>query len=86
MCARTDAISIEGMKPLLERCKAYIDAGVDMIYPEGLLTLEEFTSVATELKTHKKSIYLLANKPMVVDSFSDFQDLGYSCVIYPAKT
>ena len=32
-----------------------------MIFPEGLDTAEEFKIVASELKKHKKDIFLLAN-------------------------
>ena len=34
----------------MSRSKAYIEAGADMIFPEGLQTLEEFQYVAKELK------------------------------------
>ncbi len=34
--ARTDARGVEGIDACISRSKAYIDAGADMIFPEGL--------------------------------------------------
>ena len=62
ICARTDAKRVEGMDKVyifkyfivkfqaISRSKAYISAGADMIFPEGLGSLEEFAYVAKELK------------------------------------
>lgn len=49
ICARTDARSVEGLDAVIKRSKLYIDAGADMIFPEGLNTAEEFELVAKEL-------------------------------------
>jgi len=46
VCARTDAKSVEGLEACIKRSIAYIDAGADMIFPEGLFTAEEFQTVA----------------------------------------
>lgn len=45
--ARTDAVADEGMKAAVERARAYVAAGADMIFAEALSTLDqyrEFTS------------------------------------------
>jgi methylisocitrate lyase len=34
--ARTDARGVLGLEACIDRSKAYIDAGADMIFPEGL--------------------------------------------------
>lgn len=46
ICARTDARGVEGIESTLKRSKAYIDAGADMIFPEGLENIQEFEYVA----------------------------------------
>lgn len=46
ICARTDAKGVLGLDECINRSKAYIDAGADMIFPEGLDTVEEFKVVA----------------------------------------
>jgi methylisocitrate lyase len=40
--ARTDALSVEGLKPAIERAVACREAGADMIFPEAVTTLDEY--------------------------------------------
>ena len=54
--ARSDANSVEGINKMIERCKAYVDAGAEIIFPEALQDEKEFEKVRKEL-----SGYLLAN-------------------------
>lgn len=56
VCARTDAYSVNkgGVEAVIERAKLYVDAGADMIFPEGLTTEEEFIHVAESLKGYGK--------------------------------
>ena len=45
ICARTDARGVEGLSQAIDRAKRYVDAGADMIFPEGLQSEEEFKAV-----------------------------------------
>lgn len=90
VCARTDAKSVEGLEACIKRSIAYIDAGADMIFPEGLYTAEQFELVAKELRKHNPKIFLLANmtefgQTPYID-VKDFKKFGYNCVIYPVST
>ena len=40
--ARTDAIAVEGIGPAIERAVACVAAGADMIFPEAIVTLEQY--------------------------------------------
>jgi len=40
--ARTDAFANEGLEKAVERAKAYIAAGADMLFPEALVKLEDY--------------------------------------------
>ncbi|HEY6545699.1 MAG TPA: methylisocitrate lyase [Dokdonella sp.] len=40
--ARTDAAAIEGIDAAIERARAYVEAGADMIFPEAMKTLEDY--------------------------------------------
>ena len=40
--ARTDAIANEGIDLAIERVQAYIEAGADLIFPEAIVTLEDY--------------------------------------------
>ena len=83
--ARSDAKSVEGMDKMLDRCKAYIDAGAEIIFPEALANEKEFEIVRKSLDS-----YLLANmtefgKSKILD-YKVLEDLGFNIVIYPVTT
>jgi len=80
--ARTDAKASEGMEKAIDRAKAYVDAGADMIFPEALHTEVEF-----EIFREAIDVPLLANMTefgktelLTTDQLSN---LGYNLVIYP---
>jgi methylisocitrate lyase len=41
--ARTDALAVEGMAKAIERAVACVEAGADMVFPEAMKTLEQYT-------------------------------------------
>ena len=83
--ARSDARSVEGIDKMIERCKAYIDAGAEIIFPEALKDENEFEKVRKFL-----SSYLLANMTEFGKSkllnYKDLENMGYNIVIYPVTT
>ena len=83
--ARSDAKSVEGLDKMIERCKAYIDAGAEIIFPEALENEKDFEKVRKEL-----SGYLLANMTEFGKSkllnYKELENLGYNIVIYPVTT
>ena len=48
--ARSDAKSVEGINKMIDRCKAYIDAGAEIVFPEALKDKAEFEKVRKSLK------------------------------------
>jgi methylisocitrate lyase len=80
--ARTDARGVEGIESAVERAKAYVDAGADAIFPEGLISESEF-----EMFRAAVSVPLLANMtefgktPLI--TAKRFEELGYNMVIFP---
>ena len=56
ICARTDAAGVMGVDETIRRAKLYVEAGADMIFPEGLKSAEEFERVAKELKGLGKDV------------------------------
>ena len=50
--ARSDAKSVEGIDSMINRCKAYVDAGADMIFPEAMKDEREFEKVRKEIKCY----------------------------------
>ena len=83
--ARSDAKNVEGLDKMIDRCKAYIDAGADIIFPEALKDEKDFETVRKEL-----NCYLLANMTEFGKSkllnYKELENLGYNIVIYPVTT
>jgi methylisocitrate lyase len=48
--ARTDSIAVEGMEAAIERAKACVEAGADMIFPEAIYTLEQYRQFKAAVK------------------------------------
>ncbi len=40
--ARTDALAVEGMESAIDRAKACVEAGADMIFPEAMVELDQY--------------------------------------------
>lgn len=85
ICARTDARGVEGLDKAIERAKAYVDAGADMIFPEALADEKEFEKFRKAV-----SVPLLANMTEFGKSrlftTTELSNLGYNMVIYPMTT
>ena len=83
--ARSDARNVEGLEKMIDRCKYYIDAGAEIIFPEALKNEKEFETVRKKL-----NCYLLANMTEFGKSkllnFKKLENLGYNIVIYPVTT
>jgi methylisocitrate lyase len=83
--ARTDARGVTGMDDAIARGQAYTAAGADIIFPEGLQSIEEFAAfhqaVAAPLMANMtefgKTPYL---------TMAQFQALGYNLVIHPVSS
>ena len=95
ICARTDAAGVDGLDAAIERARLYVEAGADMLFPEGLRTEADFARFAEatgsmRTKTESRRPYLLANMtefgktPML--PVACFAELGYDAVIFPVTT
>jgi methylisocitrate lyase len=80
--ARTDARAVAGIDDALDRAKAYLDAGADMIFPEALESAAEFERFARETPAP-----LIANmtefgkSPLL--SVKELGSMGYRGVLFP---
>jgi methylisocitrate lyase len=83
--ARSDSRAVEGLEKAIDRMKAYVDAGADMIFPEALKSEKEFEAVRTAL-----DIPILANMTEFGKSrllnIRELENLGINVVIYPVTT
>lgn len=81
--ARTDSRAVHGLDEALERGRAYIEAGADVLFIEAPESVNELRIIADEFR----DIYLFANmveggKTPVLSS-SELQDIGFKIVVYP---
>ncbi len=85
LIARTDARGVEGLNAAIDRAKAYVDAGAEMIFPEAMQNESEFEAFRKAL-----DVPLLANmtefgKSRLL-SKTELENLGFNLVIYPVTT
>ncbi|MCB2097861.1 MAG: methylisocitrate lyase [Parvularculaceae bacterium] len=85
LIARSDARAVEGLDKAIDRMKAYVDAGADMIFPEAMKDEKEFEAVRKAL-----SVPILANmtefgKSRLLNK-KELENLGFNLVIYPVTT
>lgn len=85
LIARTDARASEGLEKAIDRAKAYVDAGAEMIFPEALQNEKEFETFRKAV-----SVPLLANmtefgKSQLLNT-TQLSNLGFNLVIYPVTS
>lgn len=85
LIARSDARAVEGLDKAIDRMKAYVDAGADMLFPEAMKSEKEFEAVREAI-----GVPMLANmtefgKSRLLNR-TELEDLGFNLVIYPVTT
>ncbi|HET6515131.1 MAG TPA: methylisocitrate lyase [Thermodesulfovibrionales bacterium] len=48
--ARTDALAVEGLEAAIDRARAFVEAGADMIFPEAMTDLDMYRKFARAVK------------------------------------
>ncbi|QYK08891.1 methylisocitrate lyase [Shewanella mangrovisoli] len=83
--ARTDAVAVEGLEAGIERAKAYIAAGADMIFAEALTELDQYR----HFKAHVNAP-ILANMTEFgqtqLFNKEELAEAGADMVLYPLST
>lgn len=82
LIARTDSRASEGLDKAIDRAKAYIDAGADLIFPEALADEKEFEKFRSEVKAPLLANMTEFGKSKIL-SKKELEALGYNLVIYP---
>ncbi|MGI8923046.1 MAG: methylisocitrate lyase [Fimbriimonadales bacterium] len=80
--ARTDARSVDGLGDAIDRAKAYVDAGADCIFPEGLASKGEFEQFREAVPSPLLSNMTEFGKTPLITA-SEFGSIGYEIVIFP---
>jgi methylisocitrate lyase len=83
--ARTDSRAVEGLEKSIDRAKAYIDAGADMIFPEAMQDESEFAAMRAAIKAPLLANMTEFGKSKLLTA-KQLENLGYNIVIYPVTT
>src|SRR6185312_8627744 len=83
--ARTDARASEGLDKAIERAKAYIDAGADVIFTEALADEKEFEAFRKAVKAPLLANMTEFGKSKLL-SIKQLENLGFNIVIWPVTT
>ena len=80
--ARTDALAVEGMSSAIERARASVEAGADMIFPEAITDLSQYREFvdAVEVPVLANITEFGATPLFTVDELAS---VGVSIALYP---
>ncbi len=80
--ARTDAIAVAGFDDAIERSRRYVDAGADVVFVEGMETMEQLAAVPRLFDVPTMANIVEGGKTPFL-SVAELEDLGYALAIYP---
>jgi len=83
--ARTDARGVEGLDAALERAKAYVSVGADMIFPEALQSISEFEKFRSQVSAPLMANMTEFGKTDIIP-YKTFKSIAYNAIIYPVST
>ncbi|WP_440982045.1 isocitrate lyase/PEP mutase family protein [Shinella sumterensis] len=78
---RTDALQAEGIEEALYRAKLYQDAGVDLVFVDGIKKIADVEAVARAIEGPKVVSIVDGNETTAL-KLADLQEMGFSVVFY----
>ncbi len=81
--ARTDAIAVTGFDDAIERARAYVVAGADMIFVEAPQTVAQVEAIARQVPGPKLINMFYSGKTPLIPT-ADLQAMGYQLIIIPS--
>jgi len=85
LIARTDARAVEGLPQAIDRAKAYVNAGADVVFPEALQNEAEFQEFRDAMPVPMLVNMTEFGKSKLL-SYKTLQEMGYNIVLYPVTT
>jgi methylisocitrate lyase len=80
--ARTDALAVEGLEAAIERARACVEAGADMIFPEAMTDLKMYKQFVDVVKVPVlANITEFGSTPLF--TVEELRSVGVSIVLYP---
>lgn len=81
--ARTDAIAVTGFDDAIDRARAYVEAGADMLFVEAPQTIEQIEEIAKQAPGPKLINMFYSGKTPLVPT-EDLKAMGYQLIIIPS--
>jgi 2-methylisocitrate lyase-like PEP mutase family enzyme len=81
--ARTDAIAVHGLDQAIDRSKAYLAAGADMIFVEAPTSIQQIEAIAKAIPQPKLMNMFDGGKTPLMP-LSQLKQLGFNLVIIPS--
>ncbi len=80
--ARTDAVAVEGLEPAIERARAYVAAGADVIFAEACTELDQFRRFTSAIDAPVlANITEFGKTPLFTTN--ELADAGVALALYP---
>ena len=80
--ARTDALAVEGLQAAIDRARAYVEAGADMIFPEAITELPMYRQFAAAVKVPVlANITEFGQTPLF--TVAELRSAGVAIALYP---
>lgn len=86
ICARTDAIAVEGFDRAIERAKAYIKAGADMIFIEAPENMDQLIKIPKLITQVPLLVNMLEGGKTPLCTKTELGNMGYKMIAYPVTT
>lgn len=80
--ARTDSLAVNGIDDAIERANLYADAGADLVYIDGVQTIEHLKKIPAQVNSKPNLVNVGPLTPNM--SVTELKQMGYSMAIYPA--
>jgi 2-methylisocitrate lyase-like PEP mutase family enzyme len=81
--ARTDAVTTAGIDEALRRAHAYVAAGADMIFVEGLLTHADMERLVAEIGDAAPLLHNLLRPNDEISDAGTLETMGYKVALFP---
>jgi len=86
ICARTDAIAVEGFGAAIARARAYVKAGADIIFIEAPQNLKQLQAIPCLITQVPLLVNMLEGGKTPLLSQAKLENLGYKLIAHPVTT
>ncbi len=86
LIARTDARAVHGLDDAIERGKAYLDAGADVLFVEAPQSVDELARVARAFPRVPLLVNVAAGGKTPILSPKELREMGYRIALFPVDT